>query len=177
MQLVIQFITDHRRYQLCNNIRSIYKRCFFILIIIYTRKTNKKSIQGYISNIIKFIYLKDLSKLSMFYKTQKRPDHNGNDEDGLLVIGVGLPRTGTTSLSHALSFLLRGSCFHGSRLPNLTNEEYDFWLRALGNNTSQEQFPSINEWRNVFRNEKACLDLPSILFYKELMLAFPKVAK
>jgi len=117
----------------------------------------------------------DSSKLSMFYKTQKRPDNNGNDEDGLLVIGVGLPRTGTTSLSHALSFLLRGSCFHGSRLPNLTDEEYDFWLRALKKNASSEkQFPAINEWRNLFRNERACLDLPSILFYKELMLAFPK---
>ena len=114
--------------------------------------------------------------LSMFYKTQDRPEHINSDEEGLLVIGVGLPRTGTTSLCHALSYLLRGSCFHGSRLPNLTEEEYDFWLRALGENTSQPP-PTIKEWREIFRHERACLDLPSILFYKELMLAFPKVTK
>ena len=114
--------------------------------------------------------------LEMFYKTQNRPEHNHSDEEGLLVIGVGLPRTGTTSLSHALSYLLRGSCFHGSRLPNLAEEEYDFWLRALGKNPSQQP-PTIEEWRGFFRCERACLDLPSILFYKKLMLAFPKVTK
>ena len=112
----------------------------------------------------------------MFYKTQQRPDHNGNNADGLLVIGVGLPRTGTTSLSHALSYLLRGSSYHGSRLPNLLEEEYAFWLRALGKTPFQKS-PTIEEWRTLFRNEIACLDLPSILFYKELMQAFPKVTQ
>ena len=112
----------------------------------------------------------------MFYKTQDRPEVNHNDEEGLLVIGVGLPRTGTTSVSQALSYLLGGSCFHGSRLPNLTTEEYDFWLRALGQ-TPSELPPTVWEWREFFKSERACLDLPSILFYKELMLAFPKVTK
>ena len=112
----------------------------------------------------------------MFYKTQARPDHNGNNEDKLLVIGVGLPRTGTTSLCQALSHLLQGTCFHGSRLPNLRDEEYDFWLRALRKYNTDTK-PTINEWREIFRGEKACMDLPSILFYKELMLAFPSVSK
>ena len=123
-----------------------------------------------------FDLIKDLSKLSMFYKTQPRPDHNGNNAGGLLVIGVGLPRTGTTSLSQAISYLLQGSSYHGSRLPNLLEEEYDFWLRALGKTTFQKP-PTVEEWRVTFRNEIACLDLPSILFYKELMQAFPKVTK
>ena len=111
----------------------------------------------------------------MFYNTQKRPDHKHSDEGEFCVIGVGLPRTGTTSLSKALSYLLGGSCFHGSRLPKLTEDEYDFWLRALDKNSSKR--PTINEWREVFKYERATLDLPSILFYKELMLAFPKVNK
>ena len=122
------------------------------------------------------IFRQDSSKLSMFYKTQARPDHNGNNEDKLLVIGVGLPRTGTTSLCQALSHLLQGTCFHGSRLPNLRDEEYDFWLRALRKYNTDTK-PTINEWREIFRGEKACMDLPSILFYKELMLAFPTVSK
>ena len=33
---------------------------------------------------------------------------------------------------------------------------------------------SADEWRKIFRNYGATLDLPSILFYKELMVAFPK---
>ena len=84
------------------------------------------------------IFRQDSSKLSMFYKTQARPDHNGNNEDKLLVIGVGLPRTGTTSLCQALSHLLQGTCFHGSRLPNLRDEEYDFCHKC---SVSFEHYP------------------------------------
>ena len=109
----------------------------------------------------------------MFYKTQKRPDHNNCDAGEFCIIGVGLPRTGTTSLSKALSYLLDGSCFHGSRLPKLTEDEYDFWLRALDKSSLKR--PTIDEWREAFKYERAALDLPSILFYSELMLAFPKV--
>ena len=93
--------------------------------------------------------------------------------DGLIVIGAGLPRTGTTSQTDALSYLLDGSCFHGSRLPSLTEEELDFWLRAFGKSSLPK--PSPEEWRDFFKNEKACLDLPAIFVYKDLMLAFPRV--
>ena len=123
-----------------------------------------------------FDLIQDASKLSLLYKTQQRPDESINNPDGLLVIGAGLPRTGTTSISHALAFLLNGSCVHGSRLPNLTQEELDFWLRALGKTPSQEP-PTVEEWREIFKHDIACVDLPSILFYKELMQAFPKVTK
>ena len=123
-----------------------------------------------------FGLIKDASQLSMFYGTQQRPDQSVINPDGLLVIGAGLPRTGTTSLSEALAHLFNGSCFHGSRLPNFTEEEFDFWLRALGKTPSQEP-PTVEEWRHIFRHDSACLDLPCILFYKQLMVAFPKVTK
>ena len=111
----------------------------------------------------------------MFYKSQERPDHKDADKGELQVIGVGLPRTGTTSLTNALSYLLKGSCFHGSRLPKLSEEEYDFWLRALGSQAESNNKPTTEEWRKMFQFERASLDMPSILFYKELMIAFPQV--
>jgi len=83
-----------------------------------------------------------------------------------------LPRTGTSSLKKAISMLTGVQCFHGSLITELHDEEYDFWLRALDNERRTKIAP--DEWRKIFRNYGATLDLPSILFYKELMVAFPK---
>ena len=106
----------------------------------------------------------------MLYKTPKYR-HQGQSGQGLEIIGAGLPRTGTTSLSLALKMLIKGECFHGSLITSLSEEEYDFWLNAL----DQERTESISkaEWRYIFKYYKAALDLPIILFYKELMEAFP----
>ena len=82
------------------------------------------------------------------------------------VIGVGLPRTGTYSTAVALSRLLEcdlNQVHHGMQLPNFTNRQLDFWIKALDGQVTDE------EWRVYFRNYKACLDLPVILFYKDLI--------
>ena len=92
---------------------------------------------------------------------------NGNENenrDGPVVIGVGLPRTGTMSSALALTRLLdcdMSRIHHGMQLNKLGQEQLDFWIKALEGRRVTDQ-----EWRAYFRHYKACLDLPTILFYK-----------
>ena len=52
--------------------------------------------------------------------------------DGFVVIGAGLPRTGTLSLHAALSILLDGPCYHGYSLVNAKTTDPDLrhWSKA-----------------------------------------------
>ena len=133
-------------------------------------------------------------------------NNNQNEEGGLLVIGVGLPRTGTWSTAHALATLLDCSVekiHHGMQLTQQSESKLDFWIKALKGEVSNDK-----EWRTFFKDYKACLgkspfsrddviwvwlepfytslnsfvyafhlltiiDLPAILFYKELVRVFP----
>ncbi len=97
-------------------------------------------------------------------------DEVGGQEEGLEVIGVGLPRTGTMSTATALSTLLNTkpeNIFHGMQITRLSEDQLEFWPRAYRGETTDL------EWRLFFRNHKAALDLPAILFYKDLMRVFP----
>ena len=52
----------------------------------------------------------------------------------LKVIGVGLPRTGTTSLATALAELLNCAneqIHHGMKIQSLTDKQLNFWLKKL----------------------------------------------
>ena len=90
---------------------------------------------------------------------------------GLKVIGVGLPRTGTWSTALALSRLLDcdiSSIHHGMQLNQLSSDQIDFWIKAFDGGVTDE------EWRVYFRSFRACLDLPAIVFYKDLIRVFPQ---
>ena len=57
-----------------------------------------------------------------------------DDESGPVVIGVGLPRTGTLSTALALARLLDcdiSRIHHGMQLNKLGQEQLDFWIKAL----------------------------------------------
>jgi len=93
--------------------------------------------------------------------------------EGYVVIGAGLPRTGTASMRCALSMLLNGPVYHMYEVgKNLRNgiDDLDFWNEAC------HEKKSSKEWIEFFekRGYRAGVDLPPSLFYKELMEVFPE---
>lgn len=99
----------------------------------------------------------------------KTKDENCNEivvlHKGLQVIGAGLPRTGTTSLSIALRTLLGGDCYHmNSVLNGGSRSEARFWDSVL---TGRKK-PTAEEWRNFFaaRDFRACVDFPCAIYYR-----------
>jgi hypothetical protein len=53
------------------------------------------------------------------------------EKTGFLVLGAGLPRTGTSSTREALTELLQGPCYHMETVVFGKKEERDHWHRAL----------------------------------------------
>ncbi|TRY78754.1 hypothetical protein TCAL_09468 [Tigriopus californicus] len=96
---------------------------------------------------------------------------NRPNYDGFVVIGAGLPRTGTTSIRSALATLLNGSCYHMMCVAEGTRVEEDFWLKALN-----REIKSDEEWRKFFegRGYRAGVDFPVSFFYRDMLRAFPK---
>ena len=83
---------------------------------------------------------------------------------GFVVIGAGLPRTGTLSLQTALTILLNGACYHMYALMSSKAGDPDIghWNKALTNKVRQL------EWINFFegRGFRAGVDFPVARFYK-----------
>lgn len=98
---------------------------------------------------------------------------------GLVVLGAGLPRTGTSSLREALKILLKGPCHHmisvfdedQSEVKETPEKNFQFWNRAM----TRKLDPS--EWREFFESRGYCagLDYPVALFYREIMEAYPDI--
>lgn len=89
---------------------------------------------------------------------------------GLKVIGVGLPRTGTTSLATALAELLNcdpSQIHHGMKLQSLTDKQLNFWLKCLKNQVTDEEI------REYFEDFQAAIDIPVILIWKDLQRIYP----
>ena len=85
--------------------------------------------------------------------------------DGYIVIGAGLPRTGTASMQRALSILLNGPVYHMKEVrKNFASgfNDVDFWSEAC------HQKKSSQEWIDFFqgRGYRAGVDRPPSLFYK-----------
>ncbi len=58
---------------------------------------------------------------------------------GVVVIGAGLPRTGTTSMKLALELLLGGRCYHMRDVfKSKGKADVQFWSRAIRRNVSDE---------------------------------------
>ncbi len=86
--------------------------------------------------------------------------------DGFVVLGAGLPRTGTMSLKTALEKLLGGMCHHGSRVVKYGNKrQADFWTSMLNAHDKGEAIdPEV--WREFLSEYRAAVDYPAALFWK-----------
>jgi hypothetical protein len=84
---------------------------------------------------------------------------------GLLVVGAGLPRTGTRSLKEALEILLNGPCYHMQEVfSNL--DHVPVWRRALAGDST--------DWNHLLEGYVAAVDWPASAFWRELSAANPQ---
>jgi len=104
-------------------------------------------------------------------------------DTGFVVIGAGLPRTGTLSLKVALTQLLggpyndhkaaitSGTCYHmvDVMLLDGRNGKYKFWLKAAKGEVNKEEWVSFLEGRGY----RAGVDYPLSFHWKELLEIFP----
>lgn len=93
-----------------------------------------------------------------------------NKPEKLLVLGAGLPRTGTLSMKAALTMLLKGKCYHMAEFFTANQEHMDIWVNAIKNKNTPEQ------WKEFFKKEGfiAGVDFPFALFWKELSEVYPE---
>lgn len=87
---------------------------------------------------------------------------------GFVVIGAGLPRTGTFSTREALTELLQGPCYHMETVILGDKKEREHWHRALDHLLDSEAALTEDDWKNFLegRGFKAGVDFPFALFYK-----------
>ena len=70
------------------------------------------------------------------------PDINSPNPnfDGYMVIGAGLPRTGTTSMQAALQKLLQGPCYHMGHVFRNGKHDLDHWENVFNGNVSDKDW-------------------------------------
>ena len=83
----------------------------------------------------------------------------------LRVVGAGLPRTGTASLTVALEKLLGGRVAHMSTIPGHPFNLGPGWDQALAGETP--------DWAQLFDGYTAAVDWPASMFWRELSDAYP----
>lgn len=81
------------------------------------------------------------------------------------VIGVGMGRTGTLSLKHALERLGFGPCYHMVEIQR-EPERGTAWLDAVHGKP-------VN-WGEIFRGYRATVDFPGRSFWRELTAYYPR---
>jgi hypothetical protein len=83
---------------------------------------------------------------------------------GILLVGAGLPRTGTLTQKLALEELGLGPCYHWVNvIADL--DQVEVWDRALDGE---------EPWEEVFAGHHSTVDWPGGYFYRELMEAYPE---
>ena len=93
-----------------------------------------------------------------------------SSEVDFVLIGAGLPRTGTMSTYAALEMILPGKCHHMARvMSDKTDRNTTFWLRAVRGEVTD------GDWRQFVKDERlsAGVDYPSSLFWKDLVRIYP----
>lgn len=96
----------------------------------------------------------------------------GND-NGIVLIGAGLPRTGTLSLKYALEHLLGGKCYHMvSNLHERDRKEHISFWKGLQTGDVPVTPDSFKEFFDQ-RDFVAGVDFPFSNYYKILMEAYP----
>lgn len=83
----------------------------------------------------------------------------------LRVVGAGLPRTATSSLSMALERLLGGPVYHMSTIPGHPFDLGPGWNRALAG--------KVPDWESLFDGYVAAVDWPASMFWRELSEVYP----
>lgn len=83
----------------------------------------------------------------------------------LRVVGAGLPRTGTASLTMALEQLLGGRTYHMRVIPGHPFDLGHGWQQALAHDTA--------DWEELFVGFGAAVDWPASLFWRELSAYYP----
>eukprot|EP00091_Calanus_sinicus_P000876 TRINITY_DN10830_c0_g1_i2.p1 TRINITY_DN10830_c0_g1~~TRINITY_DN10830_c0_g1_i2.p1 ORF type:complete len:282 (+),score=72.09 TRINITY_DN10830_c0_g1_i2:151-996(+) len=85
-----------------------------------------------------------------------------------ILIGAGLPRTGTHSTFTALEQLLPGKCHHMQRTMSGENDAV-FWAKAGAGQVVEE------DWKEFIKAEglSAAVDYPMSLYWKDLMKIYP----
>lgn len=80
------------------------------------------------------------------------------------VIGLGMGRTGTSSLKLALQKLGYGACYH---MKDLINNPADvrYWKEI-------DRYGETN-WQSLFGNYQSAVDFPTIGYYKDILRAYP----
>lgn len=83
------------------------------------------------------------------------------------VIGAGFPRTGTMSLKKALERLGFGPCYHMREvLARRRGEDHTrAWTEAARGGPV--------DWQSLFAGYRATVDIPSAVFYRELLAVYP----
>lgn len=94
---------------------------------------------------------------------------------GLKIIGAGFGRTGTVSTQAALEKLGFGPCYHMREIltprTGCSEGHLEMWSEhARARHAGQ---PHEMDWDRVFERYGACMDLPTCLYYEELMEHFP----
>jgi len=92
------------------------------------------------------------------------------EEVDFILIGAGLPRTGTMSTYTALEMILPGKCHHMARVgTDETSRNISFWPKAVAGDVSEV------EWRQFIKAERlsAGVDYPISLFWKDLVKIYP----
>ena len=95
-------------------------------------------------------------------------DESNPDEEGLLVIGAGLSRTGTLSTRMALQHLLGAPCYHGSVPVVEQIEHLQPWIDMFEAGKLEPETA-----KQLLKGCKGGVDWPVFCWYKELTEIFP----
>jgi len=82
-----------------------------------------------------------------------------------VLVGVGLPRTGTLSTKLALEMILPGKCYHMVDALSFQDE----WVKILRNDTTDDEFAS----HFTSNGYVAAVDFPFSICYEQALRAFP----
>ena len=88
-------------------------------------------------------------------------------DEGFVLIGAGLPRTGTMSTRAALKIILKGNIYHMAALVAERTDHHSFWRKF------RDGAANKSEWRKILVDYRGGLDYPISFFYKELMDVYP----
>ena len=95
------------------------------------------------------------------------------DEDGFVLVGAGLPRTGTLSTRKALQMLLNGRIYHmheTSKRP----DHYPFWWKVMKGDGGGGERVTAAEWRLCLEDYRGGVDYPISNHYQSILQAYPE---
>ncbi|KAF2812080.1 uncharacterized protein BDZ99DRAFT_383261 [Mytilinidion resinicola] len=98
----------------------------------------------------------------------------GNRTVPLKIIGLGLSRTGTSSLRQVLLNLGYHDCYHFETLVHESRQNASMWMQALEAKFENRGTPfTKHHWDQILGNCMALTDTPCTIFYRELLEAYP----